>query len=377
MIARQVRTITLAAAMTAALLGCGKKADPAASAGADPAPAMVGPENLFVAESRQLLNGPQISGSLTAERAATIRADIAAIVTQALVEEGQAVSRGQLLGRLNDDAFRDQVLSAKSGLRTATEAVAVARRNAERAEKLSQAGAMADRDLEQARWSVMNADAGLADASARLAGAQKQLGYTEIRAPISGIVSERKVNAGDNVAAGNPLFSVVDPSSLRLDGQVPVTSIGSLKVGAAVPFAIDGYGDRAFEGRVIRINPAVDPATRQVRITVSVPNQGGRLVAGLFAQGRVATESRNGVVVPGSAIDRRGLRPTVTRIDKGVAHRVEVALGIEDPTIGRVEITSGLAVGDTVIIGAARGIAPGTRVRATAAAERTAAAPSN
>lgn len=360
-----------------ALTGCGKKPDPAAAANQEAAPAMIGPENLFVTETRQLVNGPQISGTLVAERAATVRAEVASTVVQALVEEGQSVSRGQLLGRLNDDAVRDLVLSAKSGLRTATEALAVARRNAERAEKLSQAGAMAERDLEQARWSATNAEAALADANARLAGAQKQLSYTELRAPLSGIVSERKVNTGDNVSVGNPLFAVVDPASLRLDAQVPVSAVGTLKVGTMVPFAIDGYAGRAFEGRVIRINPALDPATRQVRITVSVPNQGGRLVAGLFAQGRVATESRTGVVVPGSAIDRRGLRPTVTRIEKGVARRVEVALGIEDPALDRVEITSGLAAGDTVITGAARGVVPGTRVRPTAAAERTATTTTN
>ncbi len=373
MIARQKVAPFLAVAVAAVLLGCGKTADPQASAGADPTPAMIGPENLFVAESRGLINGPQISGTLTPERAATIRAEVASTVVQALVEAGQSVFRGQLLGRLNDDGVRDQVLSAKSGLRTATEALAVARRNADRAEKLSRAGAMADRDLEQARWSVTNAEAGLADADARLAGAQKQFGYTEIRAPLSGIVSERNVNSGDNVSLGNPLFSVVDPSSLRLEAQVPITAIATLKVGTAVPFAIDGYPNRSFEGRVTRINPALDPATRQVRIMVSVPNQGGRLVAGLFAQGRVATEARTGIVVPGSAIDRRGLRPTVTRIEKGFARRVEVALGIEDPTVDRVEITTGLAIGDTVIIGAARGVLPGTKVRPTAAAERTAA----
>ena len=376
MIARYPIAPLIVVTIAAALAGCGKKADPRAAAAADPAPAMIGPDNLFVTEARDLVNGPQISGTLTAERSATIRAEVASTVVQALVEAGQTVSRGQLLGRLNDDAVRDQVLSAKSGLRTATEALAVAQRNADRAEKLSKAGAMADRDLEQARWSVTNAEAGLADATARLAGVQKQFSYTELRSPLSGVVSERNVNAGDNVSVGNPLFSVMDPSSLRLEAQVPATAIASLKVGTAVPFAIDGYPNRAFDGRVTRINPAVDPATRQVRIMVSVPNQGGRLVAGLFAQGRVATEARNGIVVPGSAIDRRGLRPTVTRIEKGIARRVEVALGIEDPTVDRVEITTGLAIGDTVIIGAARGVLPGTKVRPTVAAERTAAAPS-
>jgi RND family efflux transporter MFP subunit len=372
------QALTLMAA-GALLTGCGGKG--AAPAGAttttETPPSMIGPENLFVVESSQLQNGPTISGTLTPERAATIRAEINSTVVQTLVDEGQPVRLGQLLGRLKDDAVADQVLSARSAVRTADEAVVVARRNAERTEKLARAGAVAERELEQARWSVTNAEGGLADAKARLAAAEKALGYTELRSPISGIVSERQVNAGDNVSSGNPLFTVVDPSSLRLEAQVPVTAIATLKVGTPVPFSIDGYDDRQFEGRVTRINPAVDPTTRQVRITVALPNKAGRLVSGLFAQGRVAIETRVGLVVPTSAIDRRDLRPTATRIEGGVAKRVEVVLGIEDQTLDRVEITSGLAPGDTVVIGAARSIQPGTRVRPAAPAERTRSATSN
>ena len=352
----------------AALGGCGKAG--AGAPQAEAAPILIGSENLFVAESRALQNGPAVSGTLNAERSATIRAEVPGIVVQVLADEGQSVRSGQLLGRLNDDAIRDQVLSAQSGVRTTTEALVVAKRNADRSEKLARAGAVAERDLEQARWSVMNAEGAGAEANARLAGAQKQLGYTQIRAPISGIVSERKVNAGDNVSAGNPMFSVVDPSSLRLEAQVPVAALGQLTVGTPVGFSIDGYGDRAFEGKISRINPAVDPATRQVRITVTLPNQAGRLVAGLFAQGRAAVESRTGLVVPSSAVDRRGIRPMVTRIQGGVARRVEVALGIEDLAIDRIEITNGIAIGDTVVIGSARGLQPGTRVRPSAPAER-------
>jgi RND family efflux transporter MFP subunit len=355
--------------LVATVAGCtGKTAAPQAIAEAPVA--LLSADNLFVVETRHLQNGPLISGTLTAERAATIRAEVAGTVVQAAVEEGQPVSNGQVLGRVNDNAVADVVLSARSGVRTATEAVAVAKRNAERSERLAQAGALADRELEQARWSVMNAEATLADANARLAAAEKQLGYTVFRAPFSGIVSERHVNAGDNVSVGNPVFAIVDPSSLRLEAQVPVTALASLKVGTPVSFAVDALGDRGFEGRIVRINPAVDPATGQVRITVSLPNKAGRLVAGLFAQGRVAVEAREGIVLPGSAIDRRGIRPTVTKVDKGTAIRVEVALGIEDPTIDRVEITTGLAVGDTIVIGAARGVQPGTKVRVAAPAEQ-------
>ena len=372
MIARN-RLFPLIALLGASLAAaCGTKSEGSETAPTEAPPVLLGPENLFVAEQRKIQSGPVVSGTLDAERAATIRADLPSTVTQVLADAGQSVTRGQLLARLNDDALKDVVLSAKSGVRTAAEALAVAKRNAERAEKLAAAGAVADRELEQARWSVMNAEAGLADAEARRASAEKQLGYTEIRAPIAGVISERHVNTGDNVSAGNPLFSVVDPSSLRLEAQVPVSSVGSLKVGTPVPFAIDGFADRQFEGTVKRINPAVDPATRQVRITVALPNKTGRLVAGLFAQGRVAVEARDGLVVPASAVDRRGLRPAVTRIEGGVARRVEVALGIEDQAIDRVEITSGIAPGDTVVVGGARGIAPGTKVRPAATGERPA-----
>ena len=363
------RFLTLFALILAGLGACTKSGADAPQAEA--APVLIGPENLFVAESRTLQNGPALSGTLTAERSATIRAEVPGVVVQALADEGQAVRSGQLLGRLNDDSIRDQVLSAQSGVRTAAEALVVAKRNVERSEKLAQAGAVAERELEQSRSSALNAEGAEAEANARLAGARKQLGYTVIRSPLSGIVSERNVNVGDNVSAGNPLYSVVDPTSLRLEAQVPVAALGSLKIGTAVGFTVDGYGDRNFTGRISRINPAVDPATRQVRITVTLPNQSGRLVGGLFAQGRAAVESRTGLVVPASAIDRRGIRPMVTRVQGGVAQRVEVALGIEDLTIDRIEVTTGIAAGDTVIIGSARGVQSGTRVRPSAAAERS------
>lgn len=355
-------------ALMIGLAGCGGASG--AEEVPETTPVLLGAENLFVAETRTLETGPVVSGTLVADREATVRAEVGGTMLQVSVEDGQPVARGQLLGRISDDAVRDQVESARSGVRTATEAFVVARRNAERSEKLAAAGALSERDLEQARWSAMNAEAALAEASARLAGAQKQWSYTQLRSPIGGVVSERHVNAGDVVSTGNPLFTVIDPASLRLEAQVPVSAIGSLSIGTRVPFTVDGFADRVFEGRIARINPALDPVTRQVRVTVTLPNRAGQLVAGLYAQGRAAVESRTGTVVPLSAIDRSGLRPTVTRIRGGTAERVDVGVGIEDPATDRVEVLTGLAAGDTVVIGSARGLQPGTRVRPAAAAER-------
>jgi hypothetical protein len=96
---------------------------------------------------------------------------------------------------------------------------------------------------------------------------------------------------------------------------------------------------------------------------VAVPNQSTSLVAGLFADGRIAAERRTGLTTPYSAVDLRGLKPTVLRLKGGVAERVEVTLGVRDEDQERYEILSGVAVGDTLLIGAAQGITPGSAVR--------------
>jgi membrane fusion protein, multidrug efflux system len=321
------------------------------------------PDNVAVAAAREISSGPSISGTLAAIRDATLRAEVAGIVTGTAVEEGQQVQAGQVLVRLDDSAIRDAVLSARSSQRTANEAVVVAKRNAERAERLTQAGAMAERDLEQARWTAMNAEAGLADATARLSSAEKQLAKTVVRAPFAGVVSERPVNAGDVVQVGNPVATVVDPRSLRLEATVPVSALTVLKVGTSVDFEVSGYEGKRYTGRVERINPMLDPATRQVRIHVAIPNVTGRLVAGLFAQGRVAIDQRTALAVPISALDLKTPTPSVRRLRGGRVELVAVELGLQDDVMQVVEIKAGLAAGDTVLVGPAAAVAVGTPVR--------------
>jgi membrane fusion protein (multidrug efflux system) len=164
------------------------------------------------------------------------------------------------------------------------------------------------------------------------------------------------------------MFTVIEPSSLRLEGSVPASAVGTLQIGTPVRFEVQGYPDRTFDGTVERIAPAVDPATRQIPILVTIPNEGGTLIAGLFAEGRVATEQREGLVVPVDAVDTTGPVPFVLRVSEGVVERVEVQLGVHDEAGELYEITSGLSPGDTLIVGGARDVAPGTPVRINEAA---------
>jgi RND family efflux transporter MFP subunit len=158
---------------------------------------------------------------------------------------------------------------------------------------------------------------------------------------------------------------------MRLMASVPSEQLGLLSPGMAVQFQVRGYPNRVFDGRIDRISPTADPVTRQIPIWVSIPNRGGSLVAGLFAEGRVATESRETLVIPLSAVEVSST-PTVLKIAQGKVQSVPVTIGIRDDANDRVEITAGLSAGDTVLVGAARSITPGMPVRVGPAAESTA-----
>lgn len=351
------------AAVAAVVLVTGCKGDNGASA-TETAEAIVtvGRENVAVATISELRSGPPISGSLEPEQAATVRAEVGGSVLRTHADAGQRVKRGQLLARLDDTAVRDGFLSARSAVRSAETALELARRNAERTERLAKAGAVAERDLETAQWDVTNAEGTLADARARLSSAQEQLEDTQVRAPFEGIVSDRPAHAGDVVQVGAALFSIVDPSRLRLEASVPAEQIGRLRAGTDVEFTVNGL-DRRITGRIDRINPVVDSSTRQVRIYVTIPNLDQTLVAGLFAEGRVATDTKRAVAVPVSAVDSRGNKPTLHLIKVGRVAESPVELGVRDEEAELVEVIAGAAEGDTVLLGSAQGITPGSRVR--------------
>ena len=357
-------SIAVAIAVTAVTFaGCKRGEAGDAKAESAPAPTTVGTENVVVVSQAELASGPAISGNLQAAQEATVRAQVGGTVLQTLVDEGSRVTNGTLLARIDDRTIRDNYLSARSAVTSAQSNADVAQRNLERSERLNTAGAIAERDLETARTQNIAAQSQLADAKARLTLQEKQLADAQIRAPFTGIVSKRQVSAGDVVQPGGELFTVVDPTSMRLEASVPASQLNAVKLDAPVAFSVSGYPDRTFQGKITRINPIADPTTGQVRVVVALPNAANNLVGGLFAEGRVASERRNVLVAPTSAVDVTGIKPFVIRLKDGKVERVEVELGLRDEESERVEIKTGLTKGDTLLVGAARGISPGTPVR--------------
>ncbi len=364
--APRIAALTAVAALALSVAGCKKGADDASAATAKTETMLVGPENVSVVKAELIKTGPAISGSLAPERQATIRAEMSGAVLRVYAEAGQSVRAGQPLAQIDASVVRDQALSARSAVTTAESSYENAKRDLARTETLEKAGAIAEREVERGRNALLSAQAQLSNARAQLANVNKVLDKASVQAPFSGVVSQRQANAGDVVQPGGALFTIVDPGSMQLEASLPASQLALVRVGMPIEFKVNGYPNRSFTGRITRVNPVADPATLQVKIVAAIPNAGNTLVGGLFAEGRVATETKTAPTVSLSAVDETGLRPTVVRLRNGKIEKVEVGLGIRDAAAETVEVTSGLAAGDTVLLGAARGISPGTPVRVSA-----------
>lgn len=366
MLYRVIRRGGYAAALGASTLAvmlaaCTRK--PAAEAA--PPPADIAADNVAIVDSEQVESGPTLSGSLTPDRAAQLRAQAAGTILALYVDEGTPVAAGQPVALIDTLSLADAARSARSQLVSAQLSADVAKRNYERFTNLHSAGAVADRDLEVAHNQSVAADAAMADARSRLTTAEKQLANANVRAPFAGVVSVRPVSVGDVVQVGGAIMTVVDPDELQLEASVAAEFIARIRIGTRVDFSVNGNAGHVFSGKVARINPTVDSVTRQVRLYITVPNHDRSLAGGLFAQGRVAMTTVRGLVIPSGALDAKGTSPAVRRLKDGRVELVAVSLGVRDDLAERVQVVGGLSLGDTVLVGAALVTPVGATVRVT------------
>lgn len=355
-VSRSFPSLLAAVVLAAGLLaGCDRPADPAqpgtaAGAAATPPVLLLAPEDLRTLQPAQLAQGPVITGSVQPARRADLRAEIGAVVVQVLRDNGEAVRAGDLLMRLDDTSLRDALASAEESLRAATQAHAQAERTVERLRTLQAQGMTSTQALEDAEVRRNAAQSELAAARARVVSARQQMQRTLVRAPFDGIVSERRASTGDTAQVGKELLKVIDPRSMRFEGLVSADRLGLLRLGQAVSFRINGFGDAAFEGRIERIDAAVNTATRQVGVQVAfVDPQSAPRVAGLFAEGRIDTGDASALTLPEGAIVRAGDLAHVWRAADGRLQKVAVQLGERDPRSGEFPVLSGLAAGDRVL----------------------------
>jgi RND family efflux transporter MFP subunit len=330
--------------LSACSKGTGKEAE------ADATPLLVSKEDVVKVRNSALTSGPSITGSVEPERRADLRAEVPAVVLAVLKENGEAVKRGDLLVRLDQTSIRDSLMSAEASMAAAAQAYEQAQRQYERMAKLRETGVVSAQQVEDVEVRRNTAQSDREAARTRVVTARQQLTRTEVRAPFDGIVSDRKVSAGDTAQIGKELLKVIDPSSLRFEGFVPADNVGEVQTGQHVWFRIHGFAEREFTGVVTRVNPAANTTTRQVEVLVSFddPKQQPN-VAGLYAEGRIETHTNASLTLPADSVVREGDNAFAWRVKDEKLQRVVLKLGERDPRTGAFTLQSGLAEGDSVL----------------------------
>jgi RND family efflux transporter MFP subunit len=345
-------TSLLALALAAGLLaGCHRLgAGAAASAASAPAPVLlISPEDIRTVGLQMHASGPVITGSVQPERRADLRAEVSAVVLQVLKENGETVHRGDLLVRLDDTAIRDSLQSADASSRAAAQALDQAQRQYARVKTLQGEGMSSQQALDDAEVRRNTAQSDRVAADSRTVAARQQLTRTEVRAPFDGVVSDRKVSAGDTAAIGKELLKVIDPASMRFEGLVSADRMGDIRPGQPVQFRINGFDKADFVGKVRHVDASADSVTRQVSVIVDFAPGTAPRVAGLYAEGRIASGAMQALLLPESAVVREGDKAYVWRLSGSTLVKAPVTLDERDARLGNVVIASGIAVGDRLL----------------------------
>lgn len=304
--------------------------------------------DVVAAAPRDLRVSLPLSGSLRALNQAAVKAKVSGEVQQVLVREGEAVRAGQVIARIDPAEYEAKVTQARGQMLAARGQYENSRQTWERNRTLVQRGFISQTAFDNYQSNVDVARANLDAAEGGLAVANKALSDTVVKSPLDGMVSARSVQPGEKVSPDTRLIDVVDLRVLELEAPVPMTDVARAAIGQSVQLDVEGSG--RFEGKLVRINPAVTQGTRSIMVYVRIDNPGNVLRSGMFAQGGLVLGERNGVIsVPATAVRTEGERSFVYVIDNGLLAERTVTTGVRDEATGLTEITGGLADGAQVV----------------------------
>ncbi|MEE8635282.1 MAG: efflux RND transporter periplasmic adaptor subunit [Acidiferrobacterales bacterium] len=320
-----------------------------AGAKASPAAPRAHLVELAVVQEQTLRSSAEGTGSLRAVRQVKLFNQEEGRITAVLAQEGDRVKRGQVLVRLDDRLLRAQLDKATANLHQAE-------LDLERLQRLISKKLVPEDELARARTALQ-----VAQADERLL--RTRLGYMTIGAPFGGKISQRFVEPGDVAPKHTHLLTLIDPSLLVTDVQVSELVLTRLKVGDRVDVRIDALGKRSNPGRILRIFPTVDPDTRRGRIEIALEPVPRGARPGQFSRVTIHTATAKQLVIPAAALQRDAQGEYVFVFgaeDKVRRTRVESGLRLAD----KVEVFSGLEVGQRIVIRGFLGLSDGQSVKA-------------
>ena len=313
---------------------------------------ILGSEDILELGTGEHGTGPIISGSLQPELRADLRAEVSAVIVRVHKENGEPVRKGDILVTLDNSVFKDNLNSAEESLRAAAQSLEGAERQYQRMKSLQAQGMISTQGLEDSENKRNSAQSEYVASKARLAAAKQQLDRTEVRTPFSGVVSARKSSAGDTAQVGKELIQVIDPNSMRFEGQVAADQIGAIKVGQRVNFRINGLVSSAQQlsqiGIVKRIDGAANPITRQVSVIVDLNGNNRPSIVGLYAEGIIETNTKMAILVSEKALRKEGDKVFAWILNENQINKKPIEIDGRDTRTGSWVVKAGLTTGEKI-----------------------------
>jgi membrane fusion protein (multidrug efflux system) len=275
------------------------------------------------------------TASLESDQEALVVAKVAGEVKQLLVEEGDRVRAGKVMARLDGDRLRLELKRSEANLRKL-------RQEYDRTVELHEKGLVSAGAFEGMKYELDAMTA--ANNLARL-----ELSYTEIIAPIDGLVSERFIKVGNTISVNDPVFHITDMDPLLAYLFVPEREFRKLRVDQEAQVSLDAIPGQVFAANIDRISPVVDPQTGTFKVTLAIFDESTRLKPGMFGRFQIVYDAHTDVVmIPRVAVIEDDTRQSVFVVNDGVAHRRIIRTGYSRGEL--IEIVEGLEGDETIII---------------------------
>lgn len=345
---KRLPAAALAGALVLALPGC-ETGEARVDTGADAPAAVPLPVEVALPVITDVYAVFETTGPLMADREASIPARVAGEVVEILVEEGETVTAGQPLARLDGERLELEMQKARADLE-------MAGREHARAQRLEERGLISASAFETQAYDLAALEA-ICDL--------KRLAYEHgtIRATIPGVIAERHIKVGWRVVEGTPLFRIADTTRLVAVLHIPQSELGRIRAGQDAAILVDAMPKKRFAATIDRISPTVDAEDGSFRATLYIDNREGRLAPGMFARFSIAWEKHAGaLVVPSRALVREDGLDVLYVVEDGFAVRRPVQVGIESGDM--TEIVQGLAAGEPVVVTGHGSLRDGSRVLA-------------
>ncbi|HEX7356177.1 MAG TPA: efflux RND transporter periplasmic adaptor subunit [Ignavibacteriaceae bacterium] len=310
-------------------------------------PDMVVPVKAHITSLETLNNSVFTTGSILANEEVELRSEVSGKITKILFKEGSFVNKGDLLVKINDADLQAQLRKAESKVKLSAEKEA-------RQKQLRDGNLISQEEYDNTlgELNVNQADFDLIKA---------QIDKTEIKAPFSGIVGLRSVSEGSYVTTSTVIARLQNFSNLKVDFSIPERYSASVKNGDELEFKISG-STNLFKAKVYAIDPKIDPGTRTLKIRAVCSSSYKELVPGAFAEVELNLKQINdAILIPTVAIVPELKGQSVYLYKNGVSVPQKVEVGIREAE--RVQITSGLSKGDTVITSGILQIRPNSKVK--------------